>query len=86
MAHRLADDGIDLFFGTARLVGVDAVGVDGLRLRLKIAMIATRFRALLLMLPGLDEADYLINEMLFNMTDLPASLLAIGGGPVVRWA
>ena len=33
-------------------------------------------------LPGLDAAGYLTNETLFDLTELPASVLVIGGGPV----
>ena len=81
-AQRIAADGIDLFFGTARFVGVDTVDVDGLRLRFKKALIATGSRAVLPTLPGLDAAGYLTNETLFDLTELPASVLVIGGGPV----
>ena len=81
-AQAIAADGIDLFFGTARFVSVDTVDVDGLRLRFKKALIATGSRALLPTLPGLDDAGYLTNETLFDLTELPASVLVIGGGPV----
>ncbi len=78
----VAAAGVDLFFGTARFVDVDAVDVDGLRLRFKKALIATGSRSLLPTIPGLDEAGYLTNESLFDLTLLPKSLLVIGGGPV----
>lgn len=81
-AQRIAAAGIDLFFGTARFVSEDAVLVDGLRLRFKKALIATGSRSLLPTIPGLDEAGYLTNETLFDLTALPKSLLVIGGGPV----
>ena len=81
-ASRIAATGIDLFFGTARFVGADAVDIDGLRLRFKKALIATGSRSLLPTIPGLDDAGYLTNETLFNLTVLPKSLLVIGGGPV----
>lgn len=81
-APRIAAAGIDLIFGTARFVGVDAVEVDGLRLRFKKAPIATGSRSLLPTIPGLDEAGYLTHETLFDVTALPKSLLVIGGGPV----
>lgn len=80
--QRVVADGIDLFFGTARFVDVDAIEVDGLRLRFKKALIATGSRSVLPTLPGLDEAGYLTNETLFDLTALPKSVLVIGGGPV----
>jgi pyruvate/2-oxoglutarate dehydrogenase complex dihydrolipoamide dehydrogenase (E3) component len=81
-APRIAEAGIDLFFGAARFVDVDAVDVDGLRLRFRKALIATGSRSLLPTIPGLDQAGYLTNESLFDLTELPKSLLVIGGGPV----
>lgn len=81
-ASRLAADGIDVFFGTARFVSGDAVEVDGTRLRFKKAMIATGTRPMVPKMPGLAEAGYLTNETVFDLTTLPRSLLVIGGGPL----
>ncbi|MEO6407854.1 MAG: mercuric reductase [Burkholderiaceae bacterium] len=81
-APRIAAAGIDLFFGTASFVAADTVEVDGLRLRFRKALIATGSRSLLPTIPGLDDAGYLTNETLFDLTALPKSLLVIGGGPV----
>ncbi len=81
-AARVAAAGIDLFFGTAVFVGADTVEIDGLRLRFRKALIATGSRSLLPTIPGLDEAGYLTNETLFDLNELPPSLLVIGGGPV----
>ena len=80
--ERIKAMGVDLYFGMARFVGTDAVEVDGLRLTFKKALIATGTRSLLPTIPGLDEAGYLTNESVFNLTEMPASLLVIGGGPV----
>jgi pyruvate/2-oxoglutarate dehydrogenase complex dihydrolipoamide dehydrogenase (E3) component len=81
-AKRLAEIGIDVFFGGARFVSGDAVDVDGIRLRFKKALVATGSRAMLPTIPGLAEAGHLTNETVFDLTALPASLLVIGGGPI----
>ena len=81
-AARLSAEGIDVFFGTARFTGGDAVEVEGTRLRFKKALIATGSRPMLPSIPGLAEAGYLTNETVFDLTALPASLLVIGGGPL----
>lgn len=81
-AQHIAAEGIDLFFGTARFVSANTVEVDGMRLRFKKALIATGSRAVMPTLPGLDDVGYLTNETLFSLTELPTSLLVIGGGPV----
>ena len=81
-ASRLSAEGIDLYFGSARFVGPDMVDVDGIRLRFEKAMIATGSRSMLPTIPGLAEAGFLTNETVFELTQLPASLLVIGGGPL----
>jgi len=81
-AKRLAEIGIDVFFGGARFVSGEAVDVDGIRLRFKKALVATGSRAMLPTIPGLAEAGHLTNETVFDLTALPASLLVIGGGPI----
>ena len=79
-ASRLAAAGIDVFFGTARFTGGDVVDVDGTRLQFKKAMIATGSIPRLPSIPGLEEAGYLTNETVFDLTELPRRLLVIGGG------
>ncbi len=81
-AESLKALGIDVFFGTARFVGADAIDVDGTRLCFRKALIATGSRSMLPAIPGLTEAGYLTNESVFDLTALPASLLVIGGGPL----
>ena len=81
-AARLAEAGIDLYFGRARFTGPDAVDVDGTGLRFRKAVIATGSRALLPEIEGLNEAGFLNNESVFDLTALPPSLLVIGGGPL----
>src|SRR5664279_2646045 len=81
-AARLAAVGIDVFFGTGRVISGDAVDVDGTRLHFKKAMIATGSRSMLPSIPGLAEAGFLTNETVFELTALPPRLLVIGGGPL----
>ena len=81
-ASRLTAEGIDLYFGTARFAGPEAVDVGGIRLRFKKALIATGSRSILPAIPGLAEAGFLTNETVFNLTVQPRSLLVIGGGPL----
>ena len=78
---QLAEAGIELFFGCARFVGPDCVDIEGTRLSFKKALIATGARAVLPQIKGLNEAGFLNNESVFDLTALPASLLVIGGGP-----
>ncbi len=80
-AARLVELGIDLFFGAARFTGPRTVEVDGLALRFGKALIATGSRPKKAEIPGLSECGYIDAERGFKLTELPASLLVIGGGP-----
>ncbi len=44
--------------------------------------IATGAKAFVPPIPGLNNVDYLTNESLFEITDLPKHLLIVGGGPI----
>jgi pyruvate/2-oxoglutarate dehydrogenase complex dihydrolipoamide dehydrogenase (E3) component len=74
--------GIDVFLGEGKFVGPDAIEVGGRRLRFRRAVIATGGRAAIPPIPGLAGAGYLTNETIFNLTELPARLAVIGGGPI----
>ncbi len=82
-AHRYRDElGVEVFLGEARFAGGDAVEVDGARLRFKKAVIASGARPLAPPVPGLEEAGFLTNETLFNLTERPARFGVIGAGPI----
>ncbi len=81
-AARFRDLGIDVFLGEGRFVAGDAVEVGGERLRFKKAVIATGARAAAPPIPGLDRVDYLTNETVFSLTELPRRFGIVGGGPI----
>lgn len=81
-ARRFSDLGVDVFLGEGRFVAADAVEVGGDRLHFRRAVVATGGRAWAPPIPGLEEAGYLTNETLFNLTELPARMAIIGGGPI----
>jgi pyruvate/2-oxoglutarate dehydrogenase complex dihydrolipoamide dehydrogenase (E3) component len=81
-AQRFAKLGVDVFLGEARFSGPDAVEVAGKSLRYKRAVIATGARPTQPPIPGLAEAGYLTNETVFSLTERPARLAVIGGGPI----
>ncbi len=74
--------GVDVFLGEARFSGPDTVEVDGATLQFSKAVIATGGRAIEPPIPGLAEAGYLTNHNVFNLTQQPARLAVIGGGPI----
>ncbi len=81
-AQRFRELGVDLFFGTARFLDRQTVGVDDMRLRFRRAVIATGARAALPAISGLAAAEPLTNESLFDLRQLPRRLAVLGGGPI----
>lgn len=81
-AARFRDLGVDVYFGQGRFVDSNTIDVDGRRLTFKKAVIATGARAAAPPIPGLDHCDYLTNESVFSLTELPRRIGVIGAGPV----
>lgn len=81
-AARFRDLGVDVFLSDAQFTGPDAIAVAGRTLRFSKAVIATGSRAAVPPIPGLDEIDYLTNESVFSLTELPKRIGIIGAGPI----
>lgn len=81
-AQRFTSLGIDVYLGAARFLGPRSVEVAGQVLQFKRAVIATGARPTRPEIPGLAECDYLTNETVFSLTELPGRLAVIGGGPI----
>jgi pyruvate/2-oxoglutarate dehydrogenase complex dihydrolipoamide dehydrogenase (E3) component len=80
-AERLTAMGIDVYADHARFAGADSVVVGDLTLRFEAALVATGARPARPPIPGLEEAGYRTYENVFDLTECPARLLVIGGGP-----
>jgi pyruvate/2-oxoglutarate dehydrogenase complex dihydrolipoamide dehydrogenase (E3) component len=80
--QRLAAAGVEVFVGEARFTGVDSLAVGGTPLRFVKAIVASGSRPEPPNVPGVTEADYLTNENVFDLTELPRRLLVVGGGPL----
>ncbi len=74
--------GVDVFLGEARFTGRDALAVDGQTLRFAKAVVASGARPAHPSIPGLDEAGFLTNETVFDLTERPGHLAVVGGGPI----
>ncbi|MHB9074803.1 MAG: mercuric reductase [Desulfobaccales bacterium] len=78
----VAGAGIDVYLGHTRFITSNAVTVDGRELRFAKAVIATGSRAAAPAIEGLKEGEYLTNETVFSLTELPRRLVVLGGGPM----
>ncbi|MEL7496470.1 MAG: mercuric reductase [Planctomycetota bacterium] len=86
-AKRFSELGVDVYFGQGTFVDDETVTVtrdDGSvsTLKFRKAVIATGARAAAPPIKGLDSVDYLTNENLFSLTELPRRFGIIGSGPI----
>ncbi len=76
--------GVDVRLGQARFRSPEALEVDGETLRGRAYLICTGSRAAVPPIEGLqgvDGVDYLTNETVFGLRELPEHLVVAGGGP-----
>src|ERR1700751_3229431 len=78
----VAGAGVDVYLGQTRFTKPNAVAVEGRELRFNKAVIATGSRAVAPKIEGLREGDYLTNETVFSLNELPRRLVVLGGGPM----
>ena len=81
-AKEYSAKGVDVYMGEARFFDRETVEVDGAKLEFAKAVICTGGRAVAPDIPGLSQVSYLTNETLFNLTELPAKMVIVGGGPI----
>jgi dihydrolipoamide dehydrogenase len=75
-------EGVTVKFGTVSFTSATTLTLNGERFTSRNTLIATGSHPLVPQIEGLEEAGYLTNENIFDLTRLPASLVVIGGGPV----
>ncbi len=81
------DMGIEVVHGSASFADAHTIEIKlkegGVRtVSSRKFIIATGAKAFVPPIPGIEEIDYLTNESLFEIEELPKELLIIGGGPV----
>ena len=86
-AKRFADLGVDIFFGQGSFADENTISVtteagDVTKLKFKKAVVASGARAAAPPIKGLDSVEYLTNENVFSLTELPKRFGIIGSGPI----
>jgi pyruvate/2-oxoglutarate dehydrogenase complex dihydrolipoamide dehydrogenase (E3) component len=74
--------GATVIAGEARFVSPDTLAVDDERVRARRIVVAAGSRPAVPPICGLDQIAFLTNESVFGLTEPPAHLLILGGGPV----
>ncbi|MDZ7780633.1 MAG: mercuric reductase [Gemmatimonadota bacterium] len=81
-AERFRSLGIDVFLGEARFDSDRSVSVDGHRLPFRRAVLATGARAMVPPIAGLETIDFLTNETVFDLDEVPERMLVLGAGAI----
>jgi pyruvate/2-oxoglutarate dehydrogenase complex dihydrolipoamide dehydrogenase (E3) component len=79
---RLRREGVQVVQGRARLIGPRALEVDGRAFRFRRALLATGSQPVLPPVEGLEGVAPLTNETVWELRELPARLVVLGGGPI----
>ena len=74
--------GCTVIQASARFTGAREIEAGGQRIAARRFVIATGSRAAIPPVPGLADTPHLTNETVFGLTELPAHLAVIGGGPI----
>lgn len=74
--------GVRVIRAHGRLAGTNEVEAGGIRIRARRLVIATGSSPAIPPIPGLAEVDFLTNETIFDLDELPDHLLVLGAGPV----
>mmetsp|Transcript_21277 Transcript_21277/g.30773 ORF Transcript_21277/g.30773 Transcript_21277/m.30773 type:complete len:665 (-) Transcript_21277:99-2093(-) len=81
-AERLSKLGIDIYIGHGVFDSPTSLVVNNRRIQFRKCIICSGASASVPSIPGLQDVQYLTNESLFNLTDLPPSLTVLGAGPI----
>jgi pyruvate/2-oxoglutarate dehydrogenase complex dihydrolipoamide dehydrogenase (E3) component len=74
--------GVRVLRASARFVAPQEIDVEGQRVRARRFVVATGSAPAIPPVPGLAEAPHLTNETIFDLTERPAHLIVLGGGPI----
>ncbi len=72
--------GIKMLSGTASFIDRHHIAVNGQTISASALVIAVGTRPLVPPISGMDDVGYLTNETLYELDDLPKSLIILGGG------
>ncbi len=78
----LTREGIDVLHGWARVTAPGALDVDGSAIAADTIVVATGATPMVPPIPGLDQVPHLTSETIFDLSERPASLAILGGGPI----
>ena len=81
-AEYFKNQGLDVILGEARFTGRKQVEVNGKQYQGKKITIATGSRPRKLEIPGVEQVQYFDNENIWDLKEIPTSMLFVGAGPI----
>ena len=81
-SEKVYSEGITVKFGKVSFNSATELTLNGEKFTSRSSLIATGSRPLVPQIESLEDTGYLTNEHVFNLKQLPASLIVIGGGPI----
>lgn len=80
--ERFTSLGVECIIGDARITSPYTVQVNGREITTHSIIIASGARPLVPPIDGLEEIEYLTSDTVWDLHELPARLLVVGGGPI----
>ncbi|WP_127717933.1 dihydrolipoyl dehydrogenase [Halobacteriovorax sp. HLS] len=80
--ERYSKLGVDCIQGEAKILSPWEVQVNGKVLTTKSITISTGASPFIPPIPGIETTDFLTSDTLWNLEDLPARFVVLGGGPI----
>jgi len=80
--EKIYTEGVTVKFGQVSFNSATELSLNGETITSRNTLIATGSRPVIPEVEGLKEAGYLTNEDVFNLVNLPASIIVVGGGPM----
>ena len=80
--EKLRADGIPVITGSPCFIDNHTIAVDGKKITAKQFIIATGSLPFIPPIQGIDKVPFLTNQTVFDLNELPQSIIIIGGGPI----
>jgi pyruvate/2-oxoglutarate dehydrogenase complex dihydrolipoamide dehydrogenase (E3) component/uncharacterized membrane protein YdjX (TVP38/TMEM64 family) len=80
--ERYTELGVECISGEAKIITPYCVSVGDVQLTTRNIIIAAGARPFVPPIPGLERLDYLTSDNIWDITELPARLVVLGGGPI----
>lgn len=80
--EKVRKEGIDLFFGKGIFTSPRELSVGNTTLKFKRAIIASGAKTFIPPIEGIDTCGFVTNQSIFNIEELPETLMILGGGPL----